>query len=190
MIKSTKYFDEIMHQKAKKYLQFWERITKVHLLTCLKSFLHEFTEKCFAAFKWCTIYDELFLWYGWPTKGVKPYFQPGPLSEILTIANLRHAASRIWTSAEPEFRLCWMKLCSSDNHYTTVPPNVCSISLLYFSGNLLRSFLSRHGFKTLFKLRGGGKFLAEVLFLNWKVKHPVFHFLDLDTGLDLTGPDL
>ena len=63
--------------------------------------------------------DELFLWYGWPTKGVKPYFQPGPLSEILTIANLRHAASRTWTCAEPEFRLCWMKLCSSDNHYTT-----------------------------------------------------------------------
>ena len=24
-----------------------------------------------------------------------PYFQPGPLSEILTIANLRHAASRV-----------------------------------------------------------------------------------------------
>ena len=38
--------------------------------------------------------DELFLWYGWATKGVKPYFQPGPLSEILTIANLWHAASR------------------------------------------------------------------------------------------------
>ena len=68
--------------------------------------------------------DELFLWYGWPTKGVKPYFQPGPLSEILTIANLRHAASRIWTCAEPEFRLCWMKLCSSDNHYTTAPHRI------------------------------------------------------------------
>ena len=132
MIKSTKYFDEIMHQKAKKYLQFWGRITKVHLLTCLKSFLHEFTEKCFAAFKWCTIYDELFLWYGWPTKGVKPYFQPRPLSEILTIANHQHAASSTWTCAEPEFRLCWMKLCSSDNHYTTVPANVSSISLLLF----------------------------------------------------------
>ena len=26
--------------------------------------------------------DELFLWYGWPTKGVWPYFQIGPLSEI------------------------------------------------------------------------------------------------------------
>ena len=44
--------------------------------------------------------------YGWPMKGVKPYFQPGLLSEILTIANLRHAASRISTCAEPEFRLC------------------------------------------------------------------------------------
>ena len=65
--------------------------------------------------------DELFLWYGWPTKGVYPYFQPGPLSEILTIANLRQAASRVWTCAEPEFRLSWTKLCSSDNHYTTSP---------------------------------------------------------------------
>ena len=63
--------------------------------------------------------DELFLWYGWQMKGLYPYFQPGPLSEILTISNLQHATSRIWTCAEPEFRLCWMKLCSSDNHYTT-----------------------------------------------------------------------
>ena len=31
--------------------------------------------------------------------------------------------SRIWTCAEPEFRLSWMKLCSSDNHYTTAPPS-------------------------------------------------------------------
>ena len=52
-------------------------------------------------------------------KAFKPYFQPGPLLEILTIANLRHAASRVWACAEPEFRLGWMKLCSSDNHYTT-----------------------------------------------------------------------
>ena len=65
--------------------------------------------------------DEFFLWYGWPTKGVSPYFQPGPLSEILTIANLQHAASRVWTCTEPEFRLSWMKLCSSDNHYTLAP---------------------------------------------------------------------
>ena len=31
------------------------------------------------------------------------------------------AASRVWTYAEPEFRLSWMKLCSCDNHYTTAP---------------------------------------------------------------------
>ena len=43
--------------------------------------------------------DELFLWYGWPTKGVLHYFQPGPLSEILTIVNLRYAASRTWIQA-------------------------------------------------------------------------------------------
>ena len=47
---------------------------------------------------------------GWPMKRVKPYFQPRLLSEVLTIANF-HIASRIWTCAEPEFRLCWMKLC-------------------------------------------------------------------------------
>ena len=58
--------------------------------------------------------DELFLWYGWPTKGVKPYFQQEPLSEIFAIANLRHAACRVWTCLEPEFRLSWIKLYSSD----------------------------------------------------------------------------
>ena len=40
--------------------------------------------------------DELFWWYGWPAKGLQPYFQPGPLlSEILTITNLWHTTSRI-----------------------------------------------------------------------------------------------
>ena len=53
-------------------------------------------------------------------KTFTPYFHPGPLSEILTIANLCHSARRIWTYAESEFRLCWIEMCSSDNHYTTV----------------------------------------------------------------------
>ena len=69
----------------------------------------------------CDDDDELFLWYGWPTKGILPYFQPGPLSEIFTVANLQHASSRLWTCAEPglvEWRLSWMKLYSSDNHHT------------------------------------------------------------------------
>ena len=33
---------------------------------------------------------------------IKPYFQPGPLSEILTITDLQHAASSVWTCAKPE----------------------------------------------------------------------------------------
>ena len=37
----------------------------------------------------------------------KPYLQPRLLPEILTISNLRHAASRTSTCAEPELRLCW-----------------------------------------------------------------------------------
>ena len=43
------------------------------------------------------------------------------LSKILTIENLRHALSSVWTCAEPEFKLSWMRLCSSDNQYTTAP---------------------------------------------------------------------
>ena len=60
--------------------------------------------------------DELFLSYGWPKKGVMPYFQLGPLTEIHNIANLWHATSMSWTCAEPKFRLSWMKLGSSDNY--------------------------------------------------------------------------
>ena len=42
--------------------------------------------------------------------------------------------SRIWTCAEPEFRLCWMKFCSSDNHYTTAPlKDSCKRFLIFHS---------------------------------------------------------
>ena len=64
-------------------------------------------------------------------KGVLSYFRLRPLSEILTIVNLRHAASRIWTYAEPEFRLCWMKLCSRDNYDTTAPQLIFRMFLYY-----------------------------------------------------------
>ena len=59
--------------------------------------------------------DELILWNGWPTKSFKPYFQLVLLSKVLTIASLRYVVSRIWTCAEPEFRLCWRKSCISYN---------------------------------------------------------------------------
>ena len=73
----------------------------------------------------CLINDNddavLFLRNGWLMEGILTYFQPGPLSEILTILNLRNAASRIWNCAEQEFRICWRKLCGSHIHYTTAP---------------------------------------------------------------------
>ena len=88
--------------------------------------------------------DEFCLWYGWPTKGIQPYFQPGPLSEILTIVNLRHAASRVWTCAETEFRFSRMKLCSSDIHYTTAPLSeiYCFIDWNIFSHHMTNIFLA------------------------------------------------
>ena len=66
---------------------------------------------------WSDDDDELFLWYGWPTKGVAFF----PAGSFVTITNLRHAASRIWTCPKSELRLWWMKLCSSDDHYITAP---------------------------------------------------------------------
>ena len=59
-------------------------------------------------------------------KSVKHYFYPGPLSEILTIASLQHAASRIWTC---KFRLRWMKLFSIDTQNTTAPRSLNSFNL-------------------------------------------------------------
>ena len=38
--------------------------------------------------------DELFLRNSWPMKGVKRYFQPGPLPEILTFTYIWHTASK------------------------------------------------------------------------------------------------
>ena len=57
----------------------------------------------------------------WPTKDLKPYFQSGLLSEVLTIAFLLSEILiiRIWTCAEFEFRPYWRR--GSDNHYNKAP---------------------------------------------------------------------
>ena len=69
-------------------------------------------------------------------------FQSAPLSKVLTIANLWHAASSIWTSNQPEFRLSWMKLCISDNHYTTLLHNsACVVWLWKSAQKLLENYL-------------------------------------------------
>ena len=40
--------------------------------------------------------------------------------KVLTVTNLWHDASSTWTSSETKSRLCWMKLCSSSIHSTTI----------------------------------------------------------------------
>ena len=68
------------------------------------------------------------------------YFHLGPLPEILIIVNLQHTASRIWTCAELEFRLCWMNFCISDNHYTTLA--IKSLILIQSSSHILFSLFA------------------------------------------------
>ena len=65
--------------------------------------------------------DELILWNGWPTKGVEPYFHPGPMSEFSLSQTSNLPQDMIWTCAEAEFKLCWMKLYSNVNHCITGP---------------------------------------------------------------------
>ena len=82
--------------------------------------------------KWQTLFNSLvffylyFFWWWWIVfvvwltgKRRLALFLTGTIAGILTIANLRHYANRIWTCVEPDLRLRWMKLCSSDNHCTT-----------------------------------------------------------------------
>ena len=77
-----------------------------------------------------------------------------PASEILTIANLRHDASRVWTCAEPEFRLSWMKLRSSDNHYTTAPRKRCHT---YFLAEYVFGLIPRMGTRVSSKFQAFSK---------------------------------
>ena len=77
----------------------------------------------FCCWRWWRIDDdELFLWYGWLNKGLSILIFSRDHCQwvIFTTAYLRHAASRTWICAEPEFMLSGMTLYSSDNHYTTV----------------------------------------------------------------------
>ena len=75
----------------------------------------------------------------WPMKGVKPYIHSGLLSEILTIANLRHAASMIWTCSEPDFRF------SIDKHYTATNQSkpITSWKIIKNTIRLCKRFLPR-----------------------------------------------
>ena len=61
--------------------------------------------KC-VAFADC--HGKLLLQNCWPMKRCKPYFQLGILLKALTIANIWHSMSRIWTYTESEF-ICFLE---------------------------------------------------------------------------------
>ena len=65
--------------------------------------------------------------------GVMLFFQVEQMSEILMMANFWPFISKIWACAELEFRLCSVKLCSSDNQYIIVPELHYRISALHHS---------------------------------------------------------
>ena len=58
--------------------------------------------------------DDFFLRNGWSTKGVHPLF---PARTIVRDSHYRKSPAH----QKSEFRLCWMKFCSNDNHYITAP---------------------------------------------------------------------
>lgn len=64
--------------------------------------------------------DEWWMVFGeWLTnEKLSHLFPTRPPSNILTIANIRHSTSRIWTCVEHYFTLCRMDLCSCFNLYT------------------------------------------------------------------------
>ena len=71
---------------------------------------------------------------GWTTKGVIPCYQPGPLPEILTTANLRHAASRIWNCAEGFVEWSFsLVITTTPPRHILLPTNSESIVYQYFS---------------------------------------------------------
>ena len=74
--------------------------------------------------------DELLLEIGWATRGVKSYFQVGLLTEILIIANLRQASSKIWFYSWQELSFL---LPSSTIKLTFPYPIFCTFVLCYKS---------------------------------------------------------
>ena len=81
--------------------------------------------------------NKLLLWYGWPTKGVKPYFQSEPLPEILTIGNFWPAASRVEPAQNLSSGLvewnCVIVITTTPRRYSTISTG--SINLTF--GNKL-----------------------------------------------------
>ena len=112
--------------------------------------------------------DELFLWYGWSKNGISPYFQPEPLSEILTIVNIQHVVSRIWTCTEPELSFvewsCAVVITTTPQHSERLAVTLCflasgesqqSLSFVNLIGKSTLSCIIRETFDAIFEALAG-----------------------------------
>ena len=65
--------------------------------------------------------------------------------QILTIAILWHAVSRVWAYAKHEFKHSWMKLRSSDNHYIIFVNQRSSRLEVFCKKGVIRNFTKLTG---------------------------------------------
>ena len=96
--------------------------------------------KLSSKFRKTSMYIDTFTWFELSFKALTPNFHSRPI-----LRDFHHHKSYMpWggTCTEPEFKRCWTKLCSSDNHYTTAPRNGTSLWMWYSSwNNLLLQYL-------------------------------------------------
>ena len=71
---------------------------------------NDFESNAMAIIFLCDDDNELFLGNGWPMKGLKPHFQPGQLSENLTIKKILRRAYLKWI-------FCSMRITWSSRNY-------------------------------------------------------------------------
>ena len=110
-------------------------------MSSIKLFLLVHAEKQTFRIHWWIVFVE---WMVDRQNSLTPYFQPGPLLEILTMLNLRHAASRVLTYPESQFSFCSMKLCSTDNHHTTAPSHKVTVNFVTFPGAIPCKVIGNH----------------------------------------------
>ena len=98
------------------------------------------------------------------------------MSEILIIVKLQHAASRVWTCAEHEFRLIYMKLCDGDNYHTTMSQYSClknlrrrNLEVLTFSMEKLIESLLPSDSASRNVIGIDKQTPKNVIALNWKI---------------------
>ena len=87
-----------------------------------------------------------------------PYFQP---EELLIIANLPYAATRIWLCVDPEFKLCWMNIYIHiyKQHLYKQSPDTLMVNFALFQNYLLSSStLSSKNIRAY-----------STIFANWRV---------------------